>query len=425
MNNYNIGLDVLDYRDYNAYNGNWTNTVSTVYAGLHRGVGTVHNLFAKSEDDIHTGNLSASFDLFPGGSDKGRHNIQFGLLYEQRHTRDWRMNPRDLWNNMRLAANTKHIVGLDSTQVIGVDTLEVIINGPPQEFEIMIFQTLVEEQPNLLFYRRVRDLTGQSLNEYVNIDALNPDALSLDMFSAAELTDRRAINYHGFDYLGNKLSFNTTFDDFFTAVDAEGRRTLPVAGNKPIYSAAYIQDKFTFRDIIFRLGLRVDRYDANTKVLKDPYSLYEIMSAGDFFNLPETPDRNPAIQDDWKVYVVSDGSKDVRAFRDGDQWYTAEGTPVNDGSEILGNEIPNPYYIEQNSANRNIRSREFNPDQSFEDYKPQINWMPRLAFSFLSRMQLTSSCIMMYLFSVRRQEQLLQHSIIITGPMALREITQI
>jgi hypothetical protein len=56
--------------------------------------------------------------------------------------------------------------------------------------------------------------------------------------------------------------------------------------HKPIYNAFYIQDKFTFKDIIFRLGLRVDRYDANTKVLKDPYSLYEIMQADDFWSLP-------------------------------------------------------------------------------------------------------------------------------------------
>jgi hypothetical protein len=85
------------------------------------------------------------------------------------------------------------------------------------------------------------------------------------------------------------------------------QRTLPVAANKPIYNAAYIQDKFTFRDIIFRLGIRVDRYDANTKVLKDPYSLYEIITAKDFYDLPDVDDpRLPAVQDDWKVYVVSD-----------------------------------------------------------------------------------------------------------------------
>jgi len=382
LSNYNIGEEVTDFRDYSAYNGFWSNTASSVFSSLHTSTGAVYNRFEKGEDDTHTGNLNASFDIFPGGSDKGRHNIQFGLLYEQRHNRFWVMNPRDLWNNMRLAANTKHIIGLDSTKMIGIDTLTIFLNGMETDIPVCIFENLVEEQPNLLFYKKVRELTGQAITDYVNIDGLNPDDLSLDMFAASELTDRRAINYYGYDYLGNKLGFDATFDDFFTAEDAEGRRTLPVAGNKPIYSAAYIQDKFTFRDIIFRLGLRVDRYDANTKVLKDPYSLYEIMSAQDFYDLPEAPTPPSNIEDHWKVYVVSEGSTEVRAYRDGDQWYTAEGTPVNDGSIILGNEIPNPFYVVQNSADRNIRSREFDPTQSFEDYKPQISWMPRLAFSF-------------------------------------------
>ncbi len=127
----------------------------------------------------------------------------------------------------------------------------------------------------------------------------------------------------------------------------------------------------------------MDRYDANTKVLKDPYSLYEIIKTGDFYDLPDVEEDKPSnVQDDWKVYVVSEGSTKVRAYRDGDQWYTADGTPVNDGTEIFGSEIPNPFYVERNSADRNIRSRNFDPDGSFEDYTPQVSWMPRLAFSF-------------------------------------------
>ncbi|CAG0905198.1 unnamed protein product, partial [Darwinula stevensoni] len=43
------------------------------------------------------------------------------------------------------------------------------------------------------------------------------------------------------------------------------------------------QDKFSYKDIIFRLGMRVDYFDANTKVLRDPYALYEIESAKDYY----------------------------------------------------------------------------------------------------------------------------------------------
>lgn len=383
LNNYNNGQDVIDFRNYNAYNGFWSNIVNSAYSGIHTNTGAVYDLFSKGQTEIHTLNLNASFDIFPGGSDKGRHNIQFGLLYEQRSLGNWAINPRDLWNTMRFAANDAHIVGLDSTDMIGYDSLTVRIDGQQGTFPVAVFNTLVVEQPNLLFYKAVRQLTGQSDHDYVNIDGLNPSDLSLDMFAAEELTNRRAINYYGYDYKGNKLSGDVSFNDFFTAEDEQGRRTLPVAASKPIYSAAYIQDKFTFKDIIFRLGLRVDRYDANTKVLKDPYSLYAVMDANDFWDLSEVEgEAPPAVQPHWKVYVVSEGSTEVRAYRDGDQWYTAEGTPSNTGFEILGNEIPNPYYVERNSANRNIRSRNFDPDQSFEDYTPQVSWMPRLAFSF-------------------------------------------
>lgn len=395
LTNYNKEVpQPQNFRNYYAYNGVWSSLVNNGYDNMFTGTGAIYNTYSKDQSDIHTGSLSASFDLFPGGSDRGRHNIQFGLLVEQRVNRFWGINPRALWNTMRLAANS-NIIGLDSSKIVGVDSIDVIVGGQQIRAGVNIYETLVNEKPELLFYQRVRQLTGQGLHEYVNVDGLNPEDLSLSMFAAEELVDAEfGFNYYGYDHTGKKLPYNVSFNDFFTAVDEAGRRTLPVAPNKPIYTAAYIQDKFTFRDIIFRLGVRVDRYDANTKVLRDPYSLYGIMTAGDFFKQSQVDfEKPPAVQDHWKVYVVSDGSTSVRAYRDGDQWYTAQGTPVNDGSEILGSEVPIPFYIDQDPTKRDIRvpSRYdentqqilgFNPDNSFEDYKPQLNIMPRLAFSF-------------------------------------------
>nr|HQU55688.1 TonB-dependent receptor [Saprospiraceae bacterium] len=240
------------------------------------------------------------------------------------------------------------------------------------------FQTLVDEDPNLLFYKKVRDLTGQSVHDYVNVDALNPDDLSLDMFSVQELTDQGVIDYFGYDYLGNKIGNNVTFNDFFTSVYPDGRRQFLVAPNQPIYGAFYLQDKFTYRDIIFRVGLRVDRYDANTKVLKDPFSLYEIMNASDFY--ASTGQARPApVEDDFKVYVDGDNSNKVVAFRRDEQWYYPNGTAANDGNLIFGGEIVHPKYVDPEA---DIKSRDFDPNTSFTDYTPQVNWMPRLAFSF-------------------------------------------
>jgi outer membrane receptor protein involved in Fe transport len=186
------------------------------------------------------------------------------------------------------------------------------------------------------------------------------------------------LDYYGYDYLGNKLKGKSSFNDFFTAVDAEGRRTFQVAPNNPTYAAAYIQDKFNYKDLILRLGLRVDRYDANTKVLRDPFSLYEITQAKDFYSQinESKPD---AVGDDYLVYVTGRGSNKVKAFRKGEQWYFPNGTPANDGSVLFGGEVVTPRLKDPNS---NIKLKSFDPNQSFTDYKPQINFMPRLAFSF-------------------------------------------
>ena len=377
--NYNmLQEDVTAMTQFNAYNSFWSQNHSNTWSGMHSNVGAVYNSYTKGENDRYTFIANSSFDLFPGSSDKGRHNIQFGILYEQRVLRNYAINPGGLWTIARLQQNA-HIIGVDTNVVVG--SFNDTIGGEIYTFEE--FQNLINENSDNLFYKRIRDLTGQSVYEYVNVDEINPADLSLDMFSPQELNDQRVLGYYGFDYLGNKISDGTSFDDFFTDFDVEGRRQFTVAPWKPIYTAAYIQDKFTFKDIIFRLGVRVDRYDANTKVARDPYSLYPIMEAADFYDGDGIgEDRPPNVEDDWKIYVQSEGSTNVRAYRDGDQWYNAEGSPVNDGNVIFGGELVNPYYIEQDIAKRNTKGRDFDVDGSFEDYTPQVNVMPRLAFSF-------------------------------------------
>ncbi|MEP7268412.1 MAG: carboxypeptidase regulatory-like domain-containing protein [Saprospiraceae bacterium] len=368
--NYNNGIDGNNLFDYYAYNGFTSSNFNSAWR-LHNNVGLVYNQFTKGESDILTFNGEASFDLFPGGSEKGRHNIQVGFIYEQRENRSWGINPAQLWTIARLQANN-HIKGVDTTKVIGSFT------GILTPFTYEQFPTKIEEDNDLLFYKKVRELTGQPLTEYVNVDGINPSDLKLNMFAASELTDQGILDYYGYDYLGNKLKGKTKFNDFFTAVDADGRRTFVVAPNKPTYAAAYIQDKFNYKDLILRLGLRIDRYDANTMVLKDAFSLYEITQAKDFYSsIGETkPD---AVGDDYLVYVTGKNSNKIKAFRKGEQWYFPNGTPANDGSVIFGGEVVTPKLVDPNS---NIRLKSFDPNQSFTPYKPQINIMPRLAFSF-------------------------------------------
>ncbi len=370
VNYNNVVDDANDINQYIAVNGFMSNLYTSIF-GLHTNVGQVYNRYQKSQSDIYTFNAKTSFELVPGSSDKGRHYIQLGVTYEQRTRRGYSISPRSLWVIAQQSAN-RHILGVDTTNVLYVDTLF----GTP----VPIYGTQIEAPEDLYFYQRVRELTGQSLHEFVNVDALDPADLRLDMFSPKELNDQYGLvglDYYGYDYLGNLLD-GVTFDDFFTATDANGVRTFPVAPNRPIYTAAYIQDKFTFKDVIFRVGLRVDRYDANTKVLKDPYSLYDIMTAADF-HAKFGGERPGNIGDDYKVYVTEDNGTVVKAYRHGDTWYRPNGTQVNDGTEIFGGELVFPKYTVENP---NIQARDYDPSISFQDYEPQVNFMPRLAFSF-------------------------------------------
>ncbi len=343
---------------------------------LYYNVGRPYNRFYKYEEDIYTANVAAGFDLLPGGSESGAHNIQFGFTYEQRFQREWTIVPEDIWQLARSNAN-QHILGVDNNVVIdsffdpniGLMFPQFQTNIQPEDFE------------DNLFFEKVRELTGQSLHEYVNVDGIHPDDLSLNMFSASELNNFGIVSYYGYDYLGNKLPNTVKFDDFFSERDEFGRRKFNVAPLQPIYVAGYLSDKFKYKDIIVRAGVRVDYYDANTNVLKDPYSLYEIETADNFHAATGTT-KPESVGDDYRVYVGGEESEDVIGYRKGDQWFLPNGTSVSGGNILFGGGLVYPYYKERNEENRRVTEAGFDPDISFEDYTPQLNVMPRIAFSF-------------------------------------------
>ena len=359
---------------YNSINGFLETETSDAW-GIYNNVGRVYNGFGKGENDILSINVTSGFDFLPGGSKKGRHSIQFGFLYEQRTNRAWSVNPNGLWDLARASINN-HINGIDGNNVLSVDS--ILIQGVLQPYETYAPAITINEDNK--FYRKVRDITGDRLIDYVNIDGVDPNMLSLDMFSAAELTNQGLVNYYGYDYLGEKLTGNVQFDDFFTSKDADGVRNFASAAFNPIYGAAYIQDKFSFRDIIFRVGVRMDYYDANTKVLKDPYSLYEINSAEEFFATNTDQTQPGTVDDDYKVYLEGERSTNVVGYRQGDNWFLPDGTSVSGGNVLFGGGLVYPSI--KNPDAPSIKTEEFDTNRSFEDYEPQLNFMPRLAFSF-------------------------------------------
>ena len=328
------------------------------YRFLYTSPGVPLNFYNKAQQNQIGVSANAGFDIKGQGEDnQGKHSIQFGIYYEQRLDRYYAINPAALWNIARQRINT------------GVELQDTYT----QEGDVITY-----DYGNVTtdFGQNFRDALGIPYNQRVNVEGYTPDEISMDMFSADELIidfGRLRLNYYGYDYLGNELGTDVTFNDFFTARDQDGTLTRPVAPAQPIYAAAYIQDKFSFRDMFFNLGVRVDRYDANRQVPNDPYSLYATQSASEVnATHPET------VGDDFVVYGNQEAGT-ISAYRDGEQWYDANGNAVNNPVVIFGGSGDAPYFDNPNDLS--IQVDGFDPT-GFVDYEPQITVMPRISFSF-------------------------------------------
>ena len=382
LTNYNKFVEDFDSRtDFPYFNGNRPEALMSIY-GLHANVGDIYNQNRKSENHQYQFNVSGNFDIVPKGAEKtGKHSIQFGIMYEQRVDRAYVIAPRRLWEIGRQLVNA-HFNDLDTNNVIGQQTLP---NGQIVDLYANLAQDDVwaaEDPQNRtsgqnFFDRSLRNALGVGRTTWIDIDELTPDMLDLSYFSATELGNANLIRYNGYDYLGNELGGDVSFNDFFTAKDANGEPLRPIAPNQPIYTAAYIQDKFHYKDRIFRVRLRVDRYDPNTKTLKDNYTLYDAYTASEWDNLKGTT-RPSTIGDDFVVYI-DETSEAIEAYRNGDNWFDANGTPVNNAINIFGVDQAYPALV---NTDDNIQSDNFDPNSTFVDAEPTVTWMPRLAFSF-------------------------------------------
>jgi len=408
-------------------NGSRISSAQTMYNIWHN-PGRVYDGLIKEETDQYRVAFNGSFDLkAKGQSERNKHAIEFGLEYEQRIDRYWRVRPVGIWERMRLDANRhldaiiKDSKGRPNLYVLvnpGENNLPYTVldyvelngdlyneNGEINEnnveyisiydyqnegnfidnYDLLTYQFGESEAPSF-FAQNIRAATGVGPNDFVDIDNLDPSTFSLDMFSASELIDagvfgdRSISGYYGYNYLGEKYSTQPRFEDFFTQRDAAGNLKLDIPAYQPIYAAGYLQDKFSFKDLVFNVGVRVDRFDANQKVLKDPYSLFGVRTAEEITNFAH-PDN---VESDWVVYgddPIASNVNNIVAYRDGEDWYNALGEFVKDPREF--SEInPIPITAASSESQLNLQNPDYVPSLSFEDYEPQITVMPRLSFSF-------------------------------------------
>lgn len=305
-----------------------------------------------------------------GSVDIGGHAIQLGVEYEQLTERFYSLAPRGLWTIGRQLANF-HLAEIDYTNL----TSQELIEG---NWYYTYDRQVGDDQS--FFDQNLRQMLGLPVNgtDFINLDAIDPELLTLDMFSADELLNEgnSLVNYYGYDHTGQQLSGNPSFEDFFNERDENGQLTRAVGAFQPIYIAGYVMDKFAFDDIIFNVGVRVDRYDANQFVLKDEYIVGEHYTVG---NNPTFGDSDiPSnIGDDFAIYVDRfDNPTEILGYRDGDFWYNAQGVLISDPSVLRTPTGITPYLVNPEETGENLSVR------AFERYTPQVNVMPRISFSF-------------------------------------------
>ena len=321
-----------------------------------------------------TANASASI---------GDHTITIGGEFEQRNDRVYGSNPYSLWTVMRQYANN-HIKELDENNYTDIQRGSFIyreyerLNAAPGEFSASDNQ--------YFFDYNLRKSMGLNPDgtDFINIDAIDPNSLSLDFFSAGELVtpNEGYVYYRGYDYKGNKQKGGNSISDFFNATDEYGNNTRPVNPYQPIYASGYIMDKFAFQDLIFNVGVRVDRFDANQPVLKDPFLVGNAKTAGEVNRLFDTDGNlnkeisHPSnIDSDYVVYVDNkEQPTAVTGYRNGRVWYNANGAEISDPTSIKSQGSIQPYL--QDANNQGV------DEGSFKDYDAQINIMPRVSFSF-------------------------------------------
>jgi outer membrane receptor protein involved in Fe transport len=344
---------------------------SSVY-GLWGNVGANQASYGKTLNDQFRITASSTFDIKD-------HSLIVGVEYEQRFDRSYSVGATGLWTLMRLLQNDA-IRELDlNNPIASYDN-----NGVFQD--TLNYPRLFDADKPRTFDRNLRETLGLDPNgtDWLDIDSYDPSTFSLDMFSANELLNigsSQYIGYYGFDYLGNRLTTRPSLTDFF-ATDSQGNSQRLIGAFEPIYMAGYIQDQFTYEDLFFNIGVRVDRFDANQPVLADPYVLYPAYSVGDLdattlagYDVPE------GISDDAVVYVDDqENPSAIVGYREGTTWYTANGeveaNPKNiaDLSGGIKPFLKNPGIEDQKLA--------VTANESFKDYTPQVTVSPRISFQF-------------------------------------------
>lgn len=360
------------------YSNMWGN-VGQQQAGHSKSLSETFNLYVQSE-----------FSVAPKSNPKAKHEFQVGLNLEQQFRRSYGLGATGLWSLMRLNVN-RQFSGLDS----GNYELKFDENGVFSDTVNFKRKIVAGDQTNFdknlrdkLMAQGAVDAYGKPIDQYsfIDVNSYKPTDYSLDMFNAGELLNNGSsfVSYSGYNHLGKVQRKRSTIDDF---LNDPTKRALPAY--QPTYFAAWVQDKFVFKDLIVRVGVRLERFDANQPVLKDPYTMVPVYTVGEIkagglgidpSNIPSTIGDNfiPYIDKDANQQTAGLSGAKIYGYRDGSKWYDKNGNPITDPSQIKSEAKTNrntPILIDPKNPNLPTSA-------SFTDYKPDLKLLPRIWFSF-------------------------------------------
>ena len=408
------------YEPYGAYG--YFNNMSNIQlnSGLINGVapnyvysnfavpGTIQSGYSKSVNDQFSLNVNGSMTI---GKGDNSHEVKLGMQVEVQNYA-YRSYSTNYWTLMRDVTNF-HIKELDmdnpyATSYDGfVDTVMYRrkYDGPSQYYFDANLRKAMGLQVDGLDYILIDtyDFNDNTIKYYDKDGkmqtAVVDGGLDLSMFASDDLhrNGKIYLGYCGYTYDGDRkygLFERPSMEDFFKEVDENNIFTRPIAAQQPIYMAGYIQDKFAFKDLIFNIGVRVDRFDANQSVLKDPYILYDYFNAGQLMNSNRQIDLNADyrqehvdhsnpnwvtvpdnIGDDFAVYVNNIAEKtEIVGYRSGNTWFNADGAEISDITPLDKGTGISPWIKEPGQQRVD--------EASFTDYNPAWTVMPRISFSF-------------------------------------------
>ena len=346
--------------------------------GLLNNVGVQSTSFSQLQYDYIYLQAKAQADIL-------KHQVEIGFQYDRVDQSYFGINAYSLWTIMRQDAN-RHIQQMDLSSPhyywVGSDLY-------------VDYDRLYNQAQQTYFDKAMRDYLGWSGNyagerTWLDIDRYSPEdyvkAGGLDMFSSDELFNgggnNTLISYYGYDHTGKKYNnSNWSLEDFYSPSNPKYRY---IPSYTPTYYAGYIQDQFYFQDLIFNVGVRVDYFDGNQFVLKDPYLLYDSYKVKDLKkgSVAYSGDIYAGAGEDWVVYVDAADAEtpSILGYRNGSTWYDANGVELNSPSSIVGKSgKPTPY---RTAAGQKAFTANTVGTDAFEDYTPQVVVMPRIAFSF-------------------------------------------